>query len=257
MDAKQLDIAENFATLKKRGIERTGRTTPYNPLVNAAACFFDATKKPDPGKLGATQKQLLDNLDSFEQIVSHYYAEALELISIYILCFTLDTLMAYRLGQYYEHWHRYDLVKEIFQYEDANSATRMLDAIDFLCLSEEADTQLLEFAYVCMSLAIKNNASIDANINRRAEDAIDKLYKKIYDQRGGFKTKLAIKPLVSREKTSKNSDVPVWMILLLTLVTILTIFSVMSFLFNVTNKKTLESLNSTRHTTASHEKTVR
>lgn len=254
MDATELDIAENFTALKRHGINNATRKTPYNPLINAANCFFVATKNPNLNKLKVTQKQLLNNLESFERIVSHYYTEAFELISIYLLCFTLDTLISYRLGRYHEQWHPYYLVNEVFQYNNAESVSRFLDAIDYLYISDEVDTRLLEFAYLCMSLAVQNNSKIDVMQRQRAEVAIGKLYKKIYDNRGGFQTELEIKPPKTSTAPSQGQYFPAWLILLLTIITLMTVFSVTTFLFNFSAKHTFKSLIATHTTTVIHEK---
>ncbi len=258
MDANQVEIAQNFTSLKKQGLENAPNgNPPYNPLIQAANCFFDATKHPELQKIGAIQQQLLDNLDTFQRIVLHYYAEAVALMSIYILCFTLDTLMAYRLEQYHEQWTPHNLVMEMFQYKDATSLTRMLDAIDFLCLSEDADTHLLEFAYVCMSLAVKNNEHTNAATHHRANVSIDRLYKKIYEARAGFQTHVTLKPQVPKNVTKTHANaLPAWLIIVLTLVVIFTVFSVMTFLFNITTKHTLEHLKPKRSVHVTHEEII-
>lgn len=243
MDSKQIDTADNFTTIATGDITHDNDALPFNPLIQAANLFFDATLDPDTESLGKTQRQLLDNLDTFGDIVSRYYAEGLVLVSFYILSFAIDSLMAYRLGKYGDAWKQYSLINHSFQFEDEKAIERLLDSVDFLCLSEETDAQLLEFVYVCMSFSIKNNAASSPRLATRTKNAMNKLYKIIHDSKGGFKTTLETAPPPKPSKKTDSRTLPVWVTMSVTFVVLLTIYSIMTLAFNYKSRTTLSTLN--------------
>jgi type IV/VI secretion system ImpK/VasF family protein len=244
MESNQLETSDDFVGLEALTDKALSDKIPLNPLVQAANCFFVASKDPDTESLDKTQEHLLEKLDTFQTILSHYYADALVLVSTYVLCFTLDSLITARLGKYHELWAKHSLVEFMFQYDTEDGLARLLDSVDFIFLSEEADTQLFEYVYLCLSLSVKNKTELSTELTEKFNGIMDKLYKKIYDAKDGFTTKMGVEQALPINETSEKKSMPIWLTLTLTAVLLFTVYSVVNFFYSHASNKTLTSLNS-------------
>lgn len=254
MESKRLGAPSNFTHLQTLSERALSDELPSNPLIQAANCFLLSTKEVDARELSRTQQQLLDNLDAFQTILSHYYADSLVLINIYILCFTLDSLMVCRLGQFQHEWAPYRLVEYMFQYNTEDGLVRLLDAVDFICLSEEADTQLFEYVYLCLSISVKNKTDTTPEIKEKIRKVMTRLYKKVCGAKGAFTTKLSIDQLRPPCQARQKKAVPFWLTGILTLVLILTVYIVINLINTTQTNSMLSNLNKLTTQTQKNDK---
>ncbi len=195
-----------------------------NPLVDAAAYLFSIIGKLKRIKsyksLKKLHAELMQEVENFQETVQTYNYEASYLaeylpLSCYILCLTLDEVIASTSWGGQGKWDKYSLVNSFNQ--EPLSHENFLIILERLVRDPAIYVDVMEFIYICMSLGFKcRYQAVEFNYEQ-LEQITNSLYKHIRLHRGNFNKILSPFPIKSSppSRPSYWEKLPVWSVIAL------------------------------------------
>jgi type VI secretion system protein ImpK len=186
-----------------------------NSLVDAAAYLFSIMGKLRHIKsyksLGKLHQELVQEIKDFQETVQAYgyQAERLDecmLVSTYILCVTLDDVIANMPWGNQGKWDEYSLVT--FFKQEPLSHKGFLIILERFVQEPAIYIDMMEFIYICLSLGFKCRYHAAEFSYEELEQITNSLYKHIRAYRGNISKTLApfsIKSRLSYRQANKTS----------------------------------------------------
>ncbi|HEX4045479.1 MAG TPA: type IVB secretion system protein IcmH/DotU [Gammaproteobacteria bacterium] len=195
-----------------------------NPIVDAAAYLFSITGKLKYVKfhnhLSNLHQELIKEIKEFQDTIQTYayttanYLEEYVLISTYILCVTLDDVIAATPWGSQEQWDHYSLVAYFKQ--EPLSHKGFLIILERLIQDPTTYIDMMEFIFICLNLGFKCRNPHGEFNHEELSQISNALYKHIRAYRGNFSKTLSpfsIKSTTSHTQANKSSA---WLTLPLT-----------------------------------------
>lgn len=233
-----------------------------NPLVDAASYLFTLIgelkqQTNDYRQLSQLQKELIQEIKHFQDAINHhgYNAEYI-LISRYILCATLDDIIANTSWGGQGQWDSYSLLLAFNQ--DAQHQDKFFTILERALKEPPLYIDLMELIYICLSMGYKGQYRSTEHSQYQLEQITNNLYKHIRSHRGSFSKTLSPVPLKTPKltlKASLQSSTSILFIFMITACVVMTIFIGLDYLMDVISNEAYKNISQIK--TAVSKETIR
>jgi len=225
-----------------------------NPLADAASFLFSVTGElkynTRARQLHALQKELIQEVNSFEEtITQHGYNAEYIIICRYVLCATLDDVIANTSWGGHGQWDGHNLLNAFNQ--DAQHQTKFFTILDRALKDPTHYIDLMEFIYICLSMGYKGQYRATEHSQYQLEQITNNLYKHIRAYRGSFSKTLSPVPLKTPKAhleapEQNNTSLP--FIFIITACIMMSIFIGLDYLMDVISNEAYKNLDQIKTT---------
>lgn len=226
-------------------------TTSTNLLTAASATLLIliASLRTTPSRLDSRELylHLVHEIKSFETQAqtSGYRAESI-LLARYMLCATLDEAILSTHWDKQEEWRKHKLLS-CFHGEECGDE-RFFLILDRLSADPVLHIDLLELAYLCLSLGFTGKYQRIENGKIELDELVERLYQLIRWQRGAIKKELALMDAVSTESApapvvTTAQPLPLWLLGVLTFLLIISVYIGFNFMLGGSITPVYQQLN--------------
>jgi type VI secretion system protein ImpK len=229
-----------------------------NPLVDAASLLFsvmgDLKYAAAYRQLHQLQHELVQEINQFQEaIAGHNYNAEYTLISRYILCATLDDVIANTPWGGQGQWDNFSLLATFNQ--DAQHQIKFFTILERSLKEPSVYIDLMEFIYICLSMGYKGQYRGTEHSQFQLEQITNNLYKHIRAFRGSFSKMLSPAPIKTpkaMKKSLQSNNVSLLFIFFITACMMMTIFIGLNYLMDVISNEAYKNISQIK-TTVSHD----
>lgn len=233
-----------------------------NPLVDAASYLFSAIGELKHTtayrQLNHLQKELIHEINHFQEMINHHgYNAEFIIICRYVLCATLDDVIANTPWGGQGQWDSYSLLSAFNQ--DSQHQSKFFTILERAIKEPTLYIDLMEFIYICLSMGYKGQYRSTEHSQYQLEQITNNLYKHIRSYRGNFSKALSPVPLKSPKLTAKaalQNSTSLLVIFFVTACVMMTIFIGLDYLMDVISNEAYKNITQIK-TTASQGSTQR
>ena len=239
--------------LSKRAITHNPKAG-LNPLVDAASYLFSVIGELKHTtvyrQLNQLQKELIHEMNHFQEMINHqgYHAEY-TVISRYVLCATLDDVIANTPWGGQGQWDSYSLLSAFNQ--DTQHQSKFFTILERALKEPTLYIDLMEFIYICLSMGYKGQYRSTEHSQYQLEQITNNLYKHIRSYRGNFSKALSPVPLKTPKLTAKvalQSSTSLLFIFFVTACVMMTIFIGLDYLMDVISNEAYKNITQIKTT---------
>lgn len=240
--------------LSRRAIVHNSKAG-LNPLVDAASYLFtvigNLKRTSAYRQLNQLQKELIHEINHFHEVIKHhgYHAEYM-MICRYVLCATLDDVIANTPWGGQGQWDSYSMLLAFNQ--DTHHQSKFFTILDRALKEPARYIDLMEFVYICLSMGYKGQYRATEHSQYQLEQITNNLYKHIRSYRGNFSKSLSPVPFKTPKSTAKaalqKSGASLLFIFFVTACTIMTIFIGLDYLMDVISNEAYKNITQIKTT---------
>lgn len=229
-----------------------------NPLVDAASFLFSAISELKRTtayrQLNKLQKELIHEVNTFQDVIGrHGYNAEYLIICRYVLCATLDDVIANTPWGGQGQWDSYNLLAAFNQ--DVHHQSKFFTILERAINEPTLYIDLMEFIYISLSMGYKGQYRSTEHSQYQLEQITNNLYKHIRAYRGNFSKTLSPVPLKAPKalhKISSESQTSLLFIFFITTCVMMSIFIGLDYLMDVISNEAYKNIDQIK-ATVSHE----
>jgi len=195
--------------------------TACGPLLYTASQLSTQSTTPDLTQLHQSLCQEVSLFENKARVLN--YDPTAILAARYLLCALIDEVIITTTWAQESDWQQHNLLKK-FQHETM-SGKRFFLIIERCCEDPKSHIDLLELAYLCLSLGYEGQYRHQAQGPQELDQITEKLYELIREQRGELSKRLFVAPptqtVTQKARLQKTAR---WKVIAVTVVALMVIY---------------------------------
>jgi type VI secretion system protein ImpK len=244
-NVKNIDVAPQ--TLLTSRIMTHHPKAGINPIVDAAGFLISILGKlkqiQSYRQLSKLQKELVQEINVFQETVkTHTHNPEYMVVCRYVLCATLDDIIANTPWGGQGQWDTYSLLAAFNQ--DTQHQDKFFTILERAIKEPAFYIDLMELMYICLSMGYKGQYRATEHNQYQLEQITHNLYKHIRAYRGSFSKTLSPTPLKASKAATKplQNKTPLLFVFVVTACIIMTIFVGLGYLMDVISNEAFKNM---------------